>query len=190
MRGVEPGDSLVFYFSGHGLRQRGLHGDEIDGFDETICPLDFQTNGMILDNYINRTLVQPLIKGVTLHGIVDSCHSGTVLDLPLVYNVNTWVNFFSLFLFPFLFVILKCLYVFRLESDENGTIIFLQMVIRIRVQVVERLSALVLVKIINRLQIHQFSDLVFPLITVFGIIKFWLMQNDCDFCRLSPPKRT
>lgn len=61
---------------------------------------------------------------------------------------------------------------FRLESDENGTIIVLQMAIRIRVQVVERLSALVLVKIINRLQIHQFSDLVFPLITVFGIIKF------------------
>lgn len=59
---------------------------------------------------------------------------------------------------------------FRLESDENGTIIVLQMAIRIRVQVVERLSALVLVKIINRLQIHQFSDLVCPLITVFGII--------------------
>ncbi|XP_047973813.1 metacaspase-1-like [Salvia hispanica] len=89
MRGIEEGDSLVFYFSGHGLRQRGIHGDEIDGFDETICPLDFETNGMIFDNYINETLVNPLIKGVTLHAIVDSCHSGTVLDLPLVYNINT-----------------------------------------------------------------------------------------------------
>ncbi|KAL9141347.1 hypothetical protein ABFS82_14G096700 [Erythranthe guttata] len=89
MRGIQPGDSLVFYFSGHGLRQRGLHGDEIDGYDETICPLDFQTNGMILDNYINTTLVRPLIRGVTLHAIIDSCHSGTVLDLPLVYNMNT-----------------------------------------------------------------------------------------------------
>lgn len=89
MRGIQPGDSLLFYFSGHGFRQRGLHGDEIDGFDETICPLDFETNGMIFDNFINQTIVKPLIEGVTLHAIVDSCHSGTVLDLPLVYNITT-----------------------------------------------------------------------------------------------------
>lgn len=89
MRGIKPGDSLLFYFSGHGMRQRGFHGDEIDGFDETICPVDFETNGMILDNYINQTLVRPLIQGVALHAIFDSCHSGTVLDLPFVYNITT-----------------------------------------------------------------------------------------------------
>lgn len=92
MRGIKPGDSLLFYFSGHGMRQRSLHGDEIDGFDETICPVDFETNGMILDNYINHTLVRPLIQGVTLHAIFDSCHSGTVLDLPFVYNITTYVR--------------------------------------------------------------------------------------------------
>ncbi|KAL0412681.1 UNVERIFIED_CONTAM: Lysine-specific histone demethylase 11 [Sesamum radiatum] len=89
MRDIQSGDSLVFYFSGHGLRQRSVHGDEIDGFDETICPVDFETNGMISDNYINKTIVNPLIQGVTLHAIIDSCHSGTVLDLPYVYNINT-----------------------------------------------------------------------------------------------------
>lgn len=89
MRGIQHGDSLVFYFSGHGLRQRDLHGDEIDGYDETICPLDFRTKGMILDNYINDTIVKPLISGVTLHAIVDCCHSGTVLDLPHAYDIHT-----------------------------------------------------------------------------------------------------
>ncbi|KAL0387136.1 UNVERIFIED_CONTAM: Metacaspase-1 [Sesamum radiatum] len=89
MRDIQSGDSLVFYFSGHGLRQRSVYGDEIDGFDETICPVDFETNGMISDNYINKTIVNPLIQGVTLHAIIDSCHSGTVLDLPYVYNINT-----------------------------------------------------------------------------------------------------
>ncbi|KAK6136491.1 hypothetical protein DH2020_029787 [Rehmannia glutinosa] len=89
MRSIQSGDSLVFYFSGHGLRQRDHHGDEIDGFDETICPVDFQTNGMILDNYINQAIVRSLIPDVTLHAIVDSCHSGTVLDLPHVHNINT-----------------------------------------------------------------------------------------------------
>ncbi|XP_011087897.1 metacaspase-1 [Sesamum indicum] len=89
MRGIQSGDSLVFYFSGHGLRQRDFQGDEIDGFDETICPVDFQSNGNILDNYINKAIVRPLIPGVTLHAIVDCCHSGTMLDLPHVYNINT-----------------------------------------------------------------------------------------------------
>ncbi|XP_051144632.1 metacaspase-1-like isoform X2 [Andrographis paniculata] len=87
-RGIQAGDSLVFYFSGHGLRQRGLHGDEVDGFDESICPVDFETNGVILDNYINKTLVEPMIEDVKLHAIIDSCHSGTVLDLPGEWDAN------------------------------------------------------------------------------------------------------
>ncbi|KDP40906.1 hypothetical protein JCGZ_24905 [Jatropha curcas] len=80
------GDSLVFYFSGHGLRQPDFDKDERDGFDETICPVDFLEEGMILDNDINSVIVQPLPKGVTLHAIVDACHSGTILDLVHVYD--------------------------------------------------------------------------------------------------------
>ncbi|KAL5857331.1 hypothetical protein ACOSQ3_004789 [Xanthoceras sorbifolium] len=82
----KKGDSLVFYFSGHGLRQPDFNGDETDGFDETICPLDFIKEGMIVDNDINSIIVQPLVKGVTLHAIVDACHSGTILDLKYKYN--------------------------------------------------------------------------------------------------------
>ncbi|PIN10988.1 Metacaspase involved in regulation of apoptosis [Handroanthus impetiginosus] len=89
MMGIQPGDSLVFYFSGHGLRQLCTDGSEVDGFDEAICPVDFETHGTILDNDINETIVRPLIQGVTLHAIVDSCHSGTALDLPYVYDIST-----------------------------------------------------------------------------------------------------
>ncbi|KAI8554844.1 hypothetical protein RHMOL_Rhmol05G0128700 [Rhododendron molle] len=90
----KSGDSLVFYFSGHGLRQPDFSQDEIDGYDETICPSDFMTAGMIFDNDINTTIVKPLKKGVKLHAIVDACHSGTILDLEHVYNrkVKRWVN--------------------------------------------------------------------------------------------------
>ncbi|KAG6409144.1 hypothetical protein SASPL_132178 [Salvia splendens] len=89
VRGIRPGDSLVFYFSGHGKRQREeVAGDEIDGFDETICPVDFEENGMIVDNFINRAIVRPLVPGVTLHAIIDSCHSGTILDLPYVCDAR------------------------------------------------------------------------------------------------------
>lgn len=88
MRGIQAGDSLLFYFSGHGKRLREFENDEKDGFDETICPLDFETNGMIVDNEINKAIVRPLVKGVVLHAIIDSCHSGTVLDLPYVYDIK------------------------------------------------------------------------------------------------------
>ncbi|CAN4107964.1 unnamed protein product [Withania somnifera] len=90
MEDLKSGDSLVFYFSGHGLRQPDFIDDELDGFDETICPLDFKTKGMIIDNAINDILVKPLIPGVTLHAIIDACHSGTILDLPWVYRENKW----------------------------------------------------------------------------------------------------
>ena len=37
--------------------------------------------GMIVDDELNRLLVNPLGPGVRLHAVIDACHSGTVLDL-------------------------------------------------------------------------------------------------------------
>ncbi|XP_058006626.1 metacaspase-1-like [Hevea brasiliensis] len=82
----QAGDSLVFYFSGLGLRRPDLNLEEWDGFEETICPVDFIKEGLILANDINNTIVWPLPKGVTLHAIADACHSGTILDLVYVYD--------------------------------------------------------------------------------------------------------
>ncbi|CAI9774049.1 unnamed protein product [Fraxinus pennsylvanica] len=82
VQGCQPGDSLVFHYSGHGSQQRNYTGDEIDGYDETLCPLDYETQGMIVDDEINATIVRPLPPGVKLHAIIDACHSGTMLDLP------------------------------------------------------------------------------------------------------------
>ncbi|XP_057518495.1 metacaspase-1-like [Amaranthus tricolor] len=86
--GCKSGDSLVFYFSGHGFRQHDLNNDELDGFDETLCPVDFKTEGMIIDNDINTMIVKPLIKGVRLHAIIDACYSGTILDLEYLYSLK------------------------------------------------------------------------------------------------------
>lgn len=84
----QPGDSLVFHYSGHGSQQRDYTGHEIDGYDETLLPLDFRKAGMIVDNEMNDTLVKPLPPGARLHAIIDACHSGTVLDLPYVCVFN------------------------------------------------------------------------------------------------------
>nr|XP_043626603.1 metacaspase-1-like [Erigeron canadensis] len=88
VNGCQPGDSLLFHFSGHGSRQKNRNGDEIDGYDETLCPLDFETEGMIIDDEVNAVIVRPLPVGVRLHAIIDSCHSGTVLDLPWLCRMN------------------------------------------------------------------------------------------------------
>lgn len=86
--GCQPGDSLVFHYSGHGSQQRSYNNDEADGYDETLCPLDFETQGMIVDDEINATLVRPIPSGVKLHAIIDACHSGTALDLPFLCRMN------------------------------------------------------------------------------------------------------
>lgn len=91
VQGCQPGDSLLFHYSGHGSQQRNYNGDEVDGFDETICPLDFETQGMIVDDEINATIVRPLPQGVKLHAIIDACHSGTILDLAFLCRMNRLV---------------------------------------------------------------------------------------------------
>ncbi|KAK9073957.1 hypothetical protein SSX86_006551 [Deinandra increscens subsp. villosa] len=94
VRDNQPGDSLVFYFSGHGVWKPDFFDDELDGFNESICPVDFRTVGIIVDNEINDTIVRPLKNGVKLHAIIDACHSGTILDLTNIYSTkeNHWLD--------------------------------------------------------------------------------------------------
>ena len=47
---------------------------------------------MLLDDEINETIVQPLGPGVKLHAIVDSCHSGTILDLPYLCRISRYAT--------------------------------------------------------------------------------------------------
>ncbi|XP_062211449.1 metacaspase-1-like [Phragmites australis] len=86
--GTTSGDSLVFHFSGHGVQKLDNNGDEVDGYDEALCPLDFQDRGVILDDEINAIIVRSLCWGVKLHAIVDTCHSGTILDLPYLCRIS------------------------------------------------------------------------------------------------------
>ncbi|OUM65244.1 hypothetical protein PIROE2DRAFT_25262, partial [Piromyces sp. E2] len=92
VQGAKSGDSLFFHYSGHGGTARDADGDEVDGYDETILPLDYETAGQILDDVIYENLVTPLPQGCRLTAIFDSCHSGTVLDLPYTYQCDGQVE--------------------------------------------------------------------------------------------------
>jgi hypothetical protein len=86
--GAQAGDLLIFYYSGHGSQIVDVEGDEPDGKDETICPHDFATAGMIKDDDL-RTIFTALPPGVNLDVILDACHSGTgtrELDKGVVYR--------------------------------------------------------------------------------------------------------
>ncbi|KAK4152682.1 Metacaspase-1A [Chaetomidium leptoderma] len=86
--GAQPNDALFLHYSGHGGQTEDLDGDEEDGFDEVIYPVDFKTAGHIVDDDIHLLVVKPLQPGVRLTAIFDSCHSGSVMDLPYIYSTK------------------------------------------------------------------------------------------------------
>eukprot|EP00928_Gymnodinium_smaydae_P098806 TRINITY_DN9267_c0_g1_i6.p1 TRINITY_DN9267_c0_g1~~TRINITY_DN9267_c0_g1_i6.p1 ORF type:complete len:340 (-),score=59.73 TRINITY_DN9267_c0_g1_i6:153-1172(-) len=86
--GASASDSLFFHYSGHGTQIEDQDGDEADGMDEALCPVDFETSGMLRDDDLYKTLVKPLGEGVHLTCLIDCCHSATVLDLPYRFKAD------------------------------------------------------------------------------------------------------
>jgi hypothetical protein len=76
VKGAKKGDTIVFHYAGHGSQVTDLSGEEIDRKDETICPHDYASAGMIKDDDF-RAIFKGLAAGVNLDVILDSCHSGT-----------------------------------------------------------------------------------------------------------------
>jgi metacaspase-1 len=86
--GAQPGDSLFFHFSGHGGQVVDRSGDEEDGYDETLIPMDWKVAGHIVDDECYDVMVRRLPAGARLTAVLDACHSGTGLDLPYQHDVK------------------------------------------------------------------------------------------------------
>lgn len=71
---------LFFHYSGHGSYISDVDGDEDDGRDECLVPIDYETNGMIIDDEI-RGILCCLNEDQKLTCVIDACHSGTSFDL-------------------------------------------------------------------------------------------------------------
>lgn len=73
-------DFIWIHYSGHGSFVRDQNGDEADGQDECLVPVDFKTVGVIADDYIVRLfqLFNPKTRVVFMF---DCCHSGTIGDV-------------------------------------------------------------------------------------------------------------
>jgi hypothetical protein len=82
-----PGDSLFFLYSGHGTFSADLNGDELDGQDELIVPIDSTSiSNCISDDEFNKIIQDNLKPNVKLFALFDSCHSGSMLDLKYTYS--------------------------------------------------------------------------------------------------------
>ncbi|KAI0293727.1 caspase domain-containing protein [Multifurca ochricompacta] len=96
--GAVPGDSFTFLYSGHSDQQPIVNDfDEEDGQDEMLIPSDEQP---IIDNapfpdtcfFMElREILIPLPVGCSLFAVLDTCHSGTLLDLPHHHCNNVYV---------------------------------------------------------------------------------------------------
>lgn len=75
-------------YSGHGSSVVDKSKDEVDGMDEVLCPIDFETRGFITDDSIKTNFINKLPANVKLIFLSDSCNSGTVLDLKYNYTFD------------------------------------------------------------------------------------------------------
>jgi hypothetical protein len=88
--GIQPGDSLLLHYSGHGTSILDKNNDESDRRDEAIIPLDYMTSGILSDDWIYENLSKRVPLNVKLNAFFDCCCSGTMCDLKynIKYNVQ------------------------------------------------------------------------------------------------------
>ncbi|KAJ7201528.1 caspase domain-containing protein [Mycena rebaudengoi] len=78
VKDTKPKDEIFFHYSGHSTQIPNLDGSEEDGMDECLLLLDGE---MIVDDELKATLVAPLPVDSRLITVLDTCHSGSLLDL-------------------------------------------------------------------------------------------------------------
>ena len=84
---------LYFHYSGHGSQVPDRNKDESDGKDETLCPLDYASAGMLTDDVIRLYLASKVPSNCQLISIIDACHSESSFDL-MWTCVPTYNGFF------------------------------------------------------------------------------------------------
>lgn len=84
-KAANPGDTVVFYFSGHGSQAPDASGDEGGGFDEILLPADAAgwkgaigaVENALSDDDLHAWAQGLMDRGVKLVGVIDACHSAT-----------------------------------------------------------------------------------------------------------------
>ncbi len=84
--GTKTGDQVFIYFSGYGFQQPDTTGDEFDGHDETLVPVDASLSGdrelvgMITDDELTGLLAR--LEGRRVHVVLDASHGPMAAGSP------------------------------------------------------------------------------------------------------------
>lgn len=84
VQGAQPHDSLFFHYSGHGGQSVDLRWDNVNGYDDTIYPVDFQRTGQIKSE-VYSTLPRPDSLGNAFdYGSAVACRMSSNCPLRLL----------------------------------------------------------------------------------------------------------
>lgn len=72
-------DFVYIHYSGHGSYVPDYSKDEVDGKDEALVPSDYETKGLLVDDYL-QTIFRQFNPRTKVLCIFDCCHSGTLID--------------------------------------------------------------------------------------------------------------
>jgi len=69
---------IWFHYSGHGSQINAVTNGKYNNLNEVILPVDYQTNGFIIDDEIYNIIKNVKCKMIL---VFDSCHSGSICEL-------------------------------------------------------------------------------------------------------------
>jgi hypothetical protein len=87
--GLKPGQNVYFHYSGHGGSVRDTNGDEVSGLDSCIYPVTGGRLETITDDELRGALATKIPAGCKCFVVLDSCHSGTAVDLRYLWQAPT-----------------------------------------------------------------------------------------------------
>lgn len=82
---------IWFHYSGHGTQVRDLDGDERDGKDEVLVPVDYH-DGFITDDLLHD-IMSLFNKNCEIFAVYDCCNSGSILDLKYTFRPKGSIKF-------------------------------------------------------------------------------------------------
>lgn len=80
-------EEFFLFYSGHGSSINDTNGDERDGKDEILIPVDYMMGNIIKDDDINNIL-ENIPEKCKVFGLFDCCNSGTIMDLKYLFKAN------------------------------------------------------------------------------------------------------
>ena len=86
--GLKAGENVLFHYSGHGGALRDTNGDEADGYDSCIFPCADGKVEYITDDELRAGLALRVPAGCKCFVVLDSCFSGTAVDLRYLWQTG------------------------------------------------------------------------------------------------------